>query len=362
MRRIRAGLSILITTALLSGVAVAGSGPAEKDKGGGGGGGGSSGGGSSGSSSTTSHDQSGADGGEDRQLPSDLKWGGLVDMRRAPKWYKPWEVGASWETHALVIQNDVEGNQKLVNYFYGYATADITEHNRIGIRLGAFQYAIADSTETGFRFDDVTTSYTRLIPLPRKILLKVSARLTWGTSFISQLQSLIVEPRLAISVDKTFDFGRGGSFSVDLRTWGAGEVVKYATFQGGATPNPKGLVGGLVEVEYAMGFHRALSIGAEFLTEYIWYYNVAGALPAQFAGTVADANYPSQPVQQLYGGEVFVNYALPRFKKIKVDIKVAFANGDPTMGYTSTLHDGVGHVYGFWRRSSQVYAALDVHY
>jgi hypothetical protein len=97
-----------------------------------------------------------------------------------------------------------------------------------------------------------------------------------------------------------------------------------------------------------MAYHHQLVIGGDVFNEYIWNY--------------FSSSQGSQPVQQSYGYEFYARYELPRYKDFKVDLTLAYAQGDPTLGYTSALHDGVQHLYGFWRRSSQVYAVVDARY
>ena len=42
---------------------------------------------------------------------------------------------------------------------------------------------------------------------------------------------------------------------------------------------------------------------------------------------------------------------------------LAFANGDPTLGFNSVLHDGVAHYYSvYWRHTSEFYGALSARY
>jgi hypothetical protein len=114
--------------------------------------------------------------------------------------------------------------------------------------------------------------------------------------------------------------------------------------------------------EYHMPFHKALSTGALLSTDYMWLYEVRQATPAPY-GVAADPQFSGkQPVQQAYGGQIFVRYAFPEWQGFKGDALLAFAQGDPTLGYTSVLHDGVGHAYLFYRRSSEVFLALSVLY
>jgi len=346
-------------------------------------GGGSSGGASGGSSGGggNSGGEKGTGGDVLDMTQSDLKYGGLIDIRKEKAGYpKPWQVGFALEGHGLVIQNDLEGDasNKALLYGYAYASADITERNRISLRLGFYQRFLADDGETGARFDDMIISYRRWIPLPKKFNLYLTGRIDWGTSFLSLKQGLVAALRGTIGSDKTWDLGKYGALYYDARLSGTGYAGRsstaYAEGNGcpsmtignqapsasasnplagtsvsgcGGNPLPLGSLSMLLAVEYSLAWHRPLVIGADVFNEYLWYnFNIQGG----------------QPVQQVYGYEFFLRYELPRYKDLKVDLTLAYAMGDPTLGYTSTLHDGVEHTYGFWRRSSQVYAVIDARY
>src|SRR5262249_29869183 len=149
------------------------------------------------------------------------------------------------------------------------------------------------------------------------------------------------------ATDKTFDFGKYGSLFYDVRLSGTGYLGKSATAVAtncttsnpgtpgssaantpwptavsdcGGNPLPKGSLSFLIAVEYAMAFHRPLVIGADVFNEWLWYqFNPQGG----------------QPAQQVYGYEFFIRYELPRYKDLKVDLSLAYAQGDPTLGYTS---------------------------
>jgi hypothetical protein len=53
---------------------------------------------------------------------------------------------------------------------------------------------------------------------------------------------------------------------------------------------------------------------------------------------------------------------MPTLMGFKPDVTLAYAMGDPTVGYSSVLHDGVGHVYLGYRQNSEVYLSLAVRY
>ena len=160
---------------------------------------------------------------------------------------------------------------------------------------------------------------------------------------------LITEPRLTLQIDKA-----AGYFNFEALTFGTVYVQKYRESVGdgtvgfGGNANPKYSVGGLVEAEFRMPFLEDLSIGIDAYTQYTWLYNVQNGVastqttcascPGYFDGAIADQ--PSQPVQQEYGGEIFIHYYLPQVAGLKSDIALALAQGDPALGYSSVLHDG----------------------
>jgi hypothetical protein len=269
---------------------------------------------------------------------------------------KRWEVGASYELHALIRQNDLNGagSNKLLNFFYLYAQVDVTPRNRLSLRGGLYERFIADGGETGVRMSDLVASYSRLIPLPWKLSARASGSLTFPTSFSSQKAGMITAPTITLQLDRQF-----GGFSVDARVFASYFFYTNTTPSGGANPNVEGTLGGLLEVEYAFWFLKSLAIGVDAFDEYVWYYDVQNGASAnsQFAPAV-----PTQPVQQVYGYEVFLRYTPPTLKGIKSDLTLAYAQGDPTLGYTSVLHDGVAHVYPFWRQTSEIYGVLGVRY
>src|SRR5215472_2986858 len=300
--------------------------------------------------------------------------------------YKPWEVGAIWETHRLIRQNDLAGgyaqpgspdqgqaNNKFFNEMAVYARYDLTDRDRVGLRTYFYQRFLADQGETGFRTDDLIATYTRLVPLPERFRLQVSGWLTAPISYDSQVMGLITAPRIIFELDRRF-----GPVTLDFRTYDEYYVQKYTTYNGsgsgssvsgGASPTPWNRLAFAFEAEFHMPFYEPLSVGADVYTAYTWYHNInyngnttQGSSVQQSVGAVQDPTYSSQPIQQIYGGEVFLRYLLPPLAGIKTDLTVALAQGDPTLGYTGLLHDGVEHGYLFYRQNSEVYGALAVRY
>ncbi len=337
--------TITLAALLLSGAAGAAPGKETTSKGGSGPSAGPSGGASEGGGSLVEHDPTRPDGvGPDAVNPDKEK-------------PKSWEVSVSWEYHHLIVQSDLEGvgANKNLNYFSAYARWDPTKYDRLQITGGLYERFLADSGESGVRLDDTVLSYTRLIPLPREVNLRARFSLYLPTSFDSQLASLIVAPRLTIMAEKSF-----GHFSLDARLYGDLYIDKYATYQGG-DPNLRAKIAGLVEASYSMPFLESLSIGASAFTGYQWYYDVADVKNPGFTtyGTVMQAG---QPIQQEYGGEVFVRYNFPSVVGIKSDLTIALADGDPALGYSSVIHDGVQHIYAAFRQTAQVYGVLSARY
>ena len=139
-------------------------------------------------------------------------------------------------------------------------------------------------------------------------------------------------------------------------------IDRFAEAEGGAA-NPLANLGFTLSAEVIMPFHEPLSIGASIQDAYVWFYQVQSSDSNVVSpGVVTDATYPNQPVQQTYGGEVYARYTLPSLAGVKSDIQISLAQGDPDLGYTSYLHDGVGYMYIFFRQSSEVYASFSVRY
>jgi hypothetical protein len=244
----------------------------------------------------------------------------------------------------------------------------------VKLRGYVFERFVADQGETGFRLDDMIVSYTRRIPFPQDFTLRVTPWFLIPLSFGSRLQSMYTSSRLAFDLEKKL----GRYVTADLRTRGDVFFYKYRTSgpidtnpdgtpQAGGTPNPKYSLGVAAEVEVAMPFHEALSLGADVGTGYTWYYQPVNVqndtnVSVQQNGVVGDPTYSSQPIQQSYYGEVFVRYTMPSLAGMKSDLVVALANGDPSLGSVSVLHDGVGHVYLGYRQNAEVYAAFTLRY
>lgn len=268
---------------------------------------------------------------------------------------KPWEIGATWETHRMIRQEDLGGAaaNKTFNVLDAYFRYDISKNDRVTLRGGFYERFMADAGETGFRLDDTTLAYAHYFRLPQELIIRPSFSLSAPTSFESQKMGLITEPRLGVSVVKHI-----GRFSAELRLTGTLYVQKYREAEGGSA-NPKGGFSGLVEADYKMPFLEDLSLGAAVYTSWLWLYDVTAQ--GRY-GAVNDANYASQPVFQSYGGELFIRYYMPVLAGIKSDLSLALAQGDPALGYSSVLHEGVQHVYPFYRQTAEVYGGLSVRY
>jgi hypothetical protein len=331
---------------------------------GGAGAGGGNGGGAgqvAGAGETQSPDGDSEDEGPDARTNPDI-------INPFAKAYKPWEVGMIFTTHRLVVQDDLAGgttdpgsagsgagNNKMVNDFEAYARYDITKHDRVSIRAYLYERFLADSGETGVRFDDLVFTYTHSISLPKKFNLDIGLLLTAPTSYDSYLAGTITTPRLSIELDRRF-----GPLSLDARTFAQYDIQTESSYDGDQGGDPTSLfhVGIVADAELHMPFYEPLSVGTGLYTAWVWYHNIAGQNQV-----VTDPQFGnSQPIQQSYGGEAYVRYLMPTLMGFKPDLTVAYAMGDPTVGYSSVLHDGVGHVYLGYRENAEVYASLAVRY
>jgi hypothetical protein len=273
---------------------------------------------------------------------------------------KPWEVGATFETHRLIRQDDLEGvgANKVFNDFGVYATYKLTDNDRLGLREYFYERFLADEGETGFRSDDVTATYTRTQKLPKNFSFAATVAINAPTSFTSQEMGLITAPGLVLQLDKKI----GRYIGLSARASTGFFIVKYREMEGGQ-PNPEFRLGFSLEAEVIMPFHEALSLGIDATTSYLWFYNVASGDPSVVAnGVVNDATFPNQPISQSYGGEIFARYNMPNLAGVKSDLTLSLAQGDPSLGYASVLHDGVGYTYLFFRQTSEVYASFTVRY
>ena len=296
---------------------------------------------------------------------------------------KPWEIGATFETHRLLRQDynaDGTAPLKVFNVLFAVAKYAFTDYDTVLLSGGGYQFFLADSGESGFRASDLSLAYTRLFVLPAKFKLRATAGATIPISFDSQLASNITSPSLSVSLSRKFgDLSIQASISGRYfwdRYTSANSIGAPSTGDGSASgsTNVKYSAGASVSAEYDMPFYRPLSVGAGLTDSYHWFYNVgqcpadSGLGQAMGTGTSGCSSATSnpatdgQPWQQSYGGEVFVRYVMPDLSGFKSDLTVALANGDPSLGYPSVLHDGIVHPYFLYYNSAEVYAALSGRY
>ncbi|HEY8089338.1 MAG TPA: hypothetical protein VIF09_15870 [Polyangiaceae bacterium] len=283
---------------------------------------------------------------------------------------KPWEVGATFESHRLLRQDynpDGTGPLKVFDLLYLVARYSLTDNDSISMSGGVIQQFNADNTETGFRSTDISLAYSHMFQLPQKFRLRASVGSNIPISYYSQLESNITSPTGSLSLSRKF-----GDLAVEARwsiryAWdrysSAGPIGSGGGDAAGAT-NLQWGTGGSISAEYDMPFYRPVSAGLALTDSYAFYYKNVGAPPAGTPSYGATTNpvTDGQPMAQSYGGEIFVRYVMPDLGGFKSDLTVALANGDPSLGYPSVLHDGVVHPYLFYYNTAEVYAALSGRY
>lgn len=279
---------------------------------------------------------------------------------------KRWSVGAAWETHRFIRQEDAgTGSSKVYNQLYFNAGYELTDRDRIGAGWGFSQKYIADPGETGFRGTDISLQYTRLVPLPERFNLRITPAVTIPISYGSIRASNITSPSLTFTLARRF-----GDLSLYASLSGGTWIDRYTTSAGddgfGGAPNPHWRLNGSLTGEYSMPFHRPLSIGASITDAYLWLYEVGNSgcrteiVCQQGAVQPPDAQFGNQqPMMQSYGGEIFARYILPDIMGMYSDVVVALSDGP---GSNQVLHDGVVHPYLFYRGTSEVYGALTLRY
>jgi hypothetical protein len=287
---------------------------------------------------------------------------------------KPWEIGAGFETHHLIMQNFLTTSAELqtFNIFSLFGRYAITPNDIASIGGGVEQFLQADPGEPGWRASDISLAYTHRFQLPAKFSLAASGSLTVPVSYYSQLASNITTPGITLSLSRKFGdlfvaLSLRGSYFWDKysseNALGAGQDGSAAG-QGAGQPNTEWAAGGALSAEYSMPFHRALSVGADVTDSYVWFYDVGQCpLQSQCYGATYYPNIDNQPWQQSYSEEIFVRYILPDMQGFKSDILLALANGDPGgLGGVSVLHDGIVHPYLLYYNSAEVFVALSGRY
>jgi hypothetical protein len=295
---------------------------------------------------------------------------------------KSWEAGGTFETHRLMRQDfnlEGAGAVKVFNALFAVLKYSITDKDSLALSGGGFQYFLADSGEPGFRAADLSLAYTRLVLLPKDFRLRASAGLTGPISYDSRLARNITTPSLSAALSRKF-----GDLSLEARVSGRYFLDEQSTANsqgdaqgpGSGAPNVRYTIGGSLSAEYDMPFFRPLSVGAAVTDIYIWYYSGVGRCPANGGtglamGNVTDPNScqtttnpttDNQPIQQSYGGEVFARYTMPDLAGFKSDLTFVVANGDPSLGYASAIHDGVVHPYLLYWNTAEFYLALGGRY
>ena len=326
--------------------------------------------------------QSGAEGTASTPMEVDLSqtpFGGPSTLnpdvlRRPGEEQKSWEVSGTYELHRLLIQQDLAGNavNKVFQVLYASVKYAFTDHDVLSFSGGATEGFLADQGETGVRATDLVLAYSHSFELPAKFRLRATGSLTGPISFYSQLASNITSPSLNLALSRRFgdlfvQATARGTYFWDRYTSSAaiGDGSTGATDGiGGGQPNPKWALGGSLSAEYDMPFHRPLSLGLVATDSYVWLYDVGAAPPSSpFPGAAQDPTWPgAQPMQQSYGGEVFVRYVMPDLAGFRTDLTLALANGDPSLGYPSVLHDGIVHPYLLYRDTAEVYFAMEGRY
>jgi hypothetical protein len=287
---------------------------------------------------------------------------------------KSWEIAATWETHRLIEQQYVSGS-KTSNLLTAGLSYRLTEDNDIlQLSGGLSQGFYADPGETGIRAQDLRLSYTHLFHLPAKFGLSVTGSISAPVGYYSQLASNITTPGVSVGLtrrfgDLTLSASVGGNYSWDRYTTAAGIGCEDGTTcgEGSGSTNQKWDVYGYLSAEYAMPFHRQLSVGVSVSDGYFGYYNVGSAPYTQnpsgpyngsaFPGATTNSNTDNNPWQQTYGDQIYVSYVMPDLSGFRSNLTLALSNGSP-----SVLNDGIVHPYLFYYETSNVYFAYSGRY
>ncbi len=284
-----------------------------------------------------------------------------------------------WETHAMLVSNNFAGDGTVgtggaeiyYNYFYAGVSYYLGKNDKLALVQGFYLFHLYNQGgPDGFFMDDMLLRYSHHFALPWKLGLAVAGSLTAPFSNLSYQMGLITEPQLRIAVNRTF----AKYVTVDMRIYGDWYWQRYTSMIGGSTPNPYARFGGRLNVEAELPWHPALSLGVDAETGYTGFYNPAvgptlgqpgmptSTTPGPTYGVEGNPIYTAQPWQQDYGLDVYVKYDFPKFYGVKAEAVLAYAQGDPTTGYSNDLVDGVSNLYLYYPEASQVYLSLDLTY
>ncbi len=277
---------------------------------------------------------------------------------------KSWEVRVGSEFHRMWIQTDLNGAKANSNLLYWSISGrySLTKADRISISFGVAERFLADQGETGLRNDDPRLLYSHDFgEVIGGVEAAASFSLNAPLSFYSQKMGLITAPGGAVEASRKF-----GPVMASLRASGGFFIQRYDSMEGGA-PNPKGRLGFSADLNVDIPWVKGLALGVDAYTGYVWFYTPQGnpctnGMYEGQCGTENSATYPVQPMLQSYGGEAYVRYSFPEWRGVKADVSLVLADGDPTLGYNSTLHDGIGYFYLYYRYTAAWYAALSVRY
>ncbi len=277
-----------------------------------------------------------------------------------------WSIAAGMEFHAAFVLTSPDGGRadRLFNFYFLSTQLFVTSYDQLRVDAGLFEHFLADPGESGLRLADTSLSYTHSIPIltedglapsavPTKgVLLRAGISATAPTSFSSQLIGIITVARLRLSLERAFL-----DHSLFLSVGGFGEyyIDKYRSSPTGGT-NAMSRYAVQAGADYSIPSVKALSAGVGVGSSWTYYYGPDGVSTTPY-GTVADSQYSIQPVQQGYGVQANATYALPTIKEIGSSFALTYSMGD------NVLHGGVQHIYfGFYRRSTEMFASLSARY
>ncbi len=315
----------------------------------------------------------GSSGSTDVGLGSDRPTSGVGAIK--PVWAPWFDLSLLGEYHHIIANYTGQNvaNENLQSYLIT-AAFNPSPYDRFIIRYGILVPSLKEIGEPAVRSDDITIAYTRLIPLPGKVNLRIIPRVDFGTAYLDVAHGgTIASPRLSISLERTFGpvtlyaIGLGQYYFDKYTTYGS--TGSYNTDPNGMGGNetPKGRIATVLEASLAMPFHKPLVVGVSGYFAATW-NNVAGCEPVTLSGYMpscqasSDPLSPTQPVENSFGGEAFIRYSFPTVGGVGFDLTGALANGDPTLGYQGLLHDGVARMNFGYNKVSEVYFSLNVKY
>lgn len=251
---------------------------------------------------------------------------------------RPWFVDFLFETHWMVVRDNLPDND-IYHMFYLRGGYDIPKVGQLAARLDVTRRYVSDPQESGVLFGDALLYFSRGFKVDiagQDFGVRPYFYWTFPTSKVSQKEGNIGRPMLLVALTKSFPFGLDAFVRPFVRLhW-----MRYAEAEGGQ-PNRRWMLGFDMLVNYAMPFHKRLSVG--------------GDIGVYWQDRYASREGLSQPFNSAYWWELYAGYTFLQ-KPVTLEAYLALTSG------RWSVEDGVSRFHVFDRDETEMYLSLHARY